>query len=84
MLKDFSIKPHGLALGANKNLKGFDTFSDNLKCLITNIDGHGVGVGGGAPMHDEQKLPDTRRKKKQGGWAQGCEAPREKNFLTPW
>ena len=41
------------------------------------IDGHGVGVGGGAPPapYDEQKLPDTRREKIQGGVH-----PAEKNF----
>ena len=38
----------------------------------------GWGWGGGAPMHDEQKLPDTRREKTGGG----C-TPGKKNFDPP-
>ena len=49
-----------------------------------NIDGHGVGVEGGAPMHDEQKLPDTRREKKQGGVHPGVRStPGKKKFDPP-
>ena len=51
--------------------------------LFLIIDGHGVGVGGGAPMHDEQKLPDTRREKIQGGVHPRVRSTREKIFLTP-
>ena len=49
--------------------------------LILDIDGHGVGVGGGAPMHDEQKLPDTRREKNRVGVHPGVRStPEKKNF----
>ena len=46
--------------------------------------GTGWGWGGGAPMHDEQKLPDTRREKKQGGVHPGGRStPGKENFDPP-
>ena len=50
---------------------------------MMNIDGHGVGVGGGAPPYDEQKLPDTRREKIQGGVHPRVRSTRGKKFFDP-